>query len=60
MGTTEPQTDTTTKLKRIAWLSSRDETRPFDGLMHHFNESSLEDGFHQQDGRKVVGTDGVF
>jgi group II intron reverse transcriptase/maturase len=27
--------------------------------MHHFNESSLEDCFHQQDGKKAVGTDGV-
>jgi group II intron reverse transcriptase/maturase len=27
--------------------------------MHHFNESSFEDCFHQQDGKKAVGTDGV-
>lgn len=59
MGTPESQTDTNTKLKRIAWLSSRDETRQFDSFMHHFNEESLEDCFHRQDGRKAVGTDGI-
>jgi len=59
MGTSEPQADTNTKLKRIAWLSSRDKTRQFDNLMHHFNESSLEDCFHQQDGKKAVGADGI-
>ncbi|MCU7830134.1 MAG: group II intron reverse transcriptase/maturase [Candidatus Thiodiazotropha sp. (ex Myrtea sp. 'scaly one' KF741663)] len=59
MGTAESQTDTITKLKRIAWLSSRDKARQFDCVMHHFNESSLEDCFHQQDGKKAVGMDGV-
>jgi retron-type reverse transcriptase len=59
MGTTESQTDTTTKLKRIAWLSSSDNTRQFDCVMHHFNESSLEDCFHRQNGKKAVGIDGV-
>ncbi|MCU7882569.1 MAG: group II intron reverse transcriptase/maturase [Candidatus Thiodiazotropha sp. (ex Lucinoma annulata)] len=59
MGASESQIDTTTKLKRIAWLSSRDKSRQFDCVMHHFNESSLEDCFHQQDGKKAVGIDGV-
>ncbi len=59
MGTPESQVDTNTKLKRIAWLSSKDETRQFDSLIHHFNESSLEDCFHRQDGRKSVGADGI-
>ena len=43
MGTSESQTETNTKLTRIAWLSSKDKTRQFDNLMHHFNEISLED-----------------
>jgi hypothetical protein len=56
---TESQSTTATKLKRIAWLSSRDERKPFDSLMHHFNVGSLEECFHQLDGRKAVGIDGV-
>ena len=59
MRATESQSTTATKLKRIAWLSSRDEHKPFDSLMHHFNVGSLEECFRQLDGRKAVGIDGV-
>ncbi len=59
MHPTEMQATTATKLKRIAWLSSADPHRQFDCLMHHFNVGSLEACFHQLDGRKAVGIDGV-
>lgn len=59
MRSTESQLTTATKLKRIAWLSARDKHRQFDSLMHHFNEESLAECFHQLDGRKAVGIDGV-
>ena len=59
MGTPEPYTMTDTKLKRIAWLSARDPHKRFDCLMHLFNEESLAGCFHELDGRKAVGTDGV-
>jgi group II intron reverse transcriptase/maturase len=50
---------TDTKLKRIAWLSARDPHRAFDSLMHHFNVESLAACFHELDGNKAVGIDGV-
>lgn len=59
MRSTESQLTTATKLKRIAWLSSRDGHKQFDSLTHHFNEESLEECFHQLDGRKAVGIDGM-
>lgn len=59
MRSTESQLTTVTKLKRIAWLSTRDGHKQFDSLMHHFNEESLAECFHQRDGRKAVGIDGV-
>ena len=59
MEATDFQFDTTTKLKRIAMLSSSDHARRFDSLMHHFNKASLEECFHLLDGRKAVGTDGI-
>jgi group II intron reverse transcriptase/maturase len=59
MRTPESQTLTDTKLKRIAWLSSRDEQKVFNNLMHHFNEESLRQCFNELDGRKAVGIDGV-
>ena len=45
MGTTESHGITETKLKRIAWLSGRDEHKHFNSLMHYFNEASLKDCF---------------
>lgn len=59
MEATDYQITTTTKLKRVAWLSSRDKGRRFDNLMHHFNEASLKDCFCRLDRRKAVGIDGV-
>ncbi len=59
MGTTETHETTATKLKGIAWLSARDPHKRFDCLMHLFNEESLAARFHELDGRKAVGVDGV-
>lgn len=59
MEPTELQQLTTTKLARIAWLSSRDSDKVFHQLMHHFTEESLMHCFHELDGRKAVGIDGV-
>lgn len=57
--TPELHQTTDTKLKRIAWLSARDPDKRFDCLMHMFNEQSLAKCFHELDGRKAVGVDGV-
>ncbi len=51
--------DTDTKLKRIAWLSALEPEKRFDQLMHHFNEGSLAVCFHELDGKKAVGIDGI-
>ncbi|HEX2241943.1 MAG TPA: reverse transcriptase domain-containing protein [Gammaproteobacteria bacterium] len=59
MGTTETSLETDTKLKRIAWLSACDSHKRFDSLRHHFNERSLAACFHELDGTKAVGIDGV-
>ena len=59
MRTPESQTTTKTKLKRIAWLSGRDRLKQFDCLMHHFNESSLKECFHQLSADRAVGVDGI-
>jgi hypothetical protein len=47
MGATETQSITTTKLNRIALLSRGDSKRSFESLMHHFNEESLKECFHE-------------
>lgn len=59
MGATETQSITKTKLNRIALLSKQDSRRSFESLMHHFNEESLKECFHELDGKKAVGTDGM-
>lgn len=59
LGSTETYLDTDTKLKRIAWLSAKEPLKRFDSLMHHFNEASLAACFHELDGKKAVGIDGV-
>ena len=59
MGPSETCSITDTKLKKIAWLSARDVNKKFDCLMHHFNEGSLAGCFHELDGRKAVGIDGI-
>jgi len=51
--------DTNTKLERIAWLSSRDPHKVYTCLMHLYNEESLTQCFHELDGEKAVGIDGV-
>jgi len=55
----ESQATTATQLTRIARLSARDPQKTFQSLMHHFNETSLKECFHQLDGAKAVGVDGV-
>jgi len=59
MVTTENQNNTETKLRRIAMLSSEDSRREFTCLMHHFNIESLLGCFHQLDGKKAIGIDGI-
>src|SRR6202035_3446726 len=44
---------------RIALLSRDDPRRRFESLMHHFNEESLKECFHELDGKKAVGVDGI-
>ena len=59
MSTTEAHRTTDTVFRRIAWLSARDASKRFDCLMHLFNRGSLAACFHELDGRKAVGADGV-
>lgn len=59
MVTTENQYDTDTKLRRIAMLSGKDSKKKYTCLMHHFNFESLSGCFHQLDGKKAVGIDGI-
>ena len=56
---TEFRVPTETKLNRIAWLSSRDEDKVFENLMHLYNKESLRGCFSELDGMKAVGIDGV-
>lgn len=59
MGTTESLSLTKTKMNRIALLSKQDPKRSFTSLMHHFNEDSLKECFHELHGKKALGIDGV-
>lgn len=59
MGSTEAQITTATKLKRIAWLSSRDQGKQFDCLTHLIDAETLGDCFRRLDGRKAAGEDGI-
>lgn len=59
MGPPETGAMTDTKLTRIAWLSARDPHQRCAGWMHHCNEESLAACFHELDGKKAVGIDGV-
>ncbi|MBA2655192.1 MAG: group II intron reverse transcriptase/maturase [Gammaproteobacteria bacterium] len=59
METADYPMTTETKLKRIAWLSSKDETKKFDYLMHHFNVDSLRICYSELAGNKAVGVDGI-
>jgi retron-type reverse transcriptase len=59
MGSSETQELTATKLKRITWLSGKDSAKEFNSLMHYFNIESLKECYHQLNGKKAVGIDGV-
>lgn len=58
-GVTKPLTTTATKLNRIAKLSSESPTMEFKWLMPHINKESLTSCFHELDGKKAVGIDGI-
>jgi len=57
MITTDNQTHTETKLKRITWLSSKDMHKQFNQLMHHFSEEALAVCYHELDANKAIGID---
>ena len=59
MNSSEIQESTDTKLKRIAWLSSKDPHKKFGQLAHHFNEKSLRVCFKELQAKKARGIDGV-
>jgi group II intron reverse transcriptase/maturase len=59
MGFTESLEATDTKLKRIAMLSAADPEMVFTHVIHHFNEESLTACFHELDGKKAKGSDGI-
>jgi RNA-directed DNA polymerase len=50
---------TETKLKRIAALSAANPEMKFMQLAHHFNEESLLTCYHELDGKKARGSDGI-
>lgn len=56
---TEILSPTETKLKRIAALSAADEKMMFTNVMHLFNQESLLACFHELDGKKAIGSDGI-
>jgi RNA-directed DNA polymerase len=59
MGFTENLELTETKLKRIAALSAANPEMVFTHVIHHFNKESLRACFHELDGRKALGIDGI-
>ncbi len=59
MDLTEIQNSTETKLKRIAWLSSKDPNKVFGSLIHHFNKEALRGCFNELQAKKARGIDGV-
>jgi len=56
---TEDSITTETKLKRIAALSAANPDMVFTHMIHHINEESLRTCFHELDGKKAIGIDGV-
>lgn len=56
---TETQDTTETKLKRIAELSAKNPEEVFNNLMHLFNVESLRACYHELDGKKARGIDGI-
>jgi RNA-directed DNA polymerase len=59
MESTETHLITETKLKRIATLSAADPNMIFTNVMHLFNEESLRACFHELNGKKAIGSDGI-
>lgn len=59
MRLTESSMVTETKLKRITALSTADPERVFTNVIHHFNQESLRACFHELDGKKAIGSDGI-
>jgi RNA-directed DNA polymerase len=51
--------NTVTKLQRITWLSSKDNERVFECVMHHINDDLLRDNFRRLEANKAKGIDGV-
>lgn len=47
------------KLKRIAALSAANPEMVFTHVIHHFNVDSLRTCFHELDGQKAIGSDGI-
>lgn len=56
---TETYSKTETILNRISWLSEQNKNKCFGSLMHLYNSESLEQCFHELEGDKAVGIDGV-
>lgn len=59
MDFTEKPLMTEMKLKRIATLSAAKPEMVFTHVIHHFNEEALRTCFHELDGKKAIGSDGV-
>ena len=59
MGASKPRISTETRLRRIAKRSSEDPNSQFEWLMPLFDRKGLIDCFHELDGRKALGTDGI-
>jgi RNA-directed DNA polymerase len=59
MECTETPMMTETKLKRIAMLSAENPEMRFTQMMHHFNEETLRACYHELDGKKARGIDGI-
>jgi retron-type reverse transcriptase len=59
MVSTDDTITTETKLKRIAALSAANPDMVFTHVIHHINEESLLTCFHELDGRKAIGIDGI-
>lgn len=55
----ENSTMTEMKLKRIATLSAANPEMVFTHVIHHFNIESLRTCFHELNGRKAKGSDGI-
>jgi RNA-directed DNA polymerase len=55
----ERSTLTETKLKRITELSAANPEMVFTNVIHLFNVDSLQTCFHELDGKKAIGNDGI-